>query len=170
MSISIIKRAVNRAKSIIETLKQANGLPFQAELSPELIQKQVGAIAHRERIFSPTMTIHTFLSQVISADPSCQAAVAQVVAQTASHGGEISANTAAYCKARLRLPEAALSGLARDCGRELENQAPEEWLWRGRTVKLIDGSCISMPDTAENQVVYPQPKSQKKGLDFPWHE
>ena len=170
MSISIIKRAVNRTKSIIETLKEGSGLPFQAELSPKLIEKQVGAIVHRERIFSPEMTIHTFLSQVISADPSCQAAVAQVAAHVASQWEEISANTAAYCKARLRLPEAAISGLARDSGEELEKQALEEWFWRGRSVKLIDGSCISMADTIKNQAVYPQPKSQKKELDFPWHE
>ena len=116
------------------------------------------------------MTIHTFLSQVIAADPSCQAAVAQVAAQTASQSEAISVNTAAYCKARLRLPEASLSGLVRDCAQELEKQADEGWLWRGRSVKLIDGSCISMPDTAENQAVYPQPKTQKKELDFHWHE
>ena len=51
MSISIIKRAVKRAKSIIETLKKTNGLPFQDELSPELIQKQVGGMPIESAFF-----------------------------------------------------------------------------------------------------------------------
>lgn len=166
MPINIMKRSVNREKSLIETLRKTKGLPFQNELSSELIQKQIGNIPHRERIFSPEVTLHTFLSQVISADPSCQAVVAQVAAHGASEGSDISVNTAAYCKARLRLPEEALSGLARDCGQELEKQTAASWLWRGRAVKLIDGSCLSMPDTPANQAVYPQPETQKKALAF----
>ena len=40
-------------------------------------------------------------------------------------------------------------------------------MWCGRSVKVIDGSSVSMPDTPENQEVYPQPKSQKPGCGFP---
>jgi hypothetical protein len=32
---------------------------------------------------------------------------------------------------------------------------------------LVDGTTFSMPDTAENQAEYPQPRSQAKGLGFP---
>ena len=49
----------------------------------------------------------------------------------------------------------------------MDDSTPNEWLWRGQRIKLIDESTISMPDTAENQVDYPQPESQKKGLGFP---
>jgi ABC-type transporter Mla MlaB component len=167
VSINTIKQAVNRAKSLIEILKKGKGLPFQDELSRELIEKHVSRVTHRERIFSPEMTVHTFLSQVISADSSCQAAVAQAAAHAASQGRDISVNTAAYCKARLRLPEAIFSGLTRDCAKDIEEKVPEAWLWRGRPVKLLDGSCVSMPDTAKNQAAYPQPASQKKGVGFP---
>jgi hypothetical protein len=34
-------------------------------------------------------------------------------------------------------------------------------------VKIIDGSSVSMPDTIENQLAYPQPNSQKLGCGFP---
>ena len=40
-------------------------------------------------------------------------------------------------------------------------------VWRGRSVKLIDGTTVSMPDTKENQKKYPQSKTQKKGIGFP---
>ena len=42
-----------------------------------------------------------------------------------------------------------------------------EYLWCGRSVKVIDGSSVSMPDTVENQKTYPQLCSQKPGCGFP---
>ena len=38
---------------------------------------------------------------------------------------------------------------------------------RGRTVKLIDGTGLSMPDTRQNQARYRQPSSQASGVGFP---
>jgi len=32
---------------------------------------------------------------------------------------------------------------------------------------LVDGTTVSMPDTPENQKIYPQPESQKEGVGFP---
>jgi len=46
-------------------------------------------------------------------------------------------------------------------------QLPGHWQWQGRPVKLIDGTTISMPDTVENQALYPQQSTQKFGLGFP---
>ena len=43
----------------------------------------------------------------------------------------------------------------------------KRWLWKGRRVLAYDGSTVSMPDTAENQQVYPQPPQQQPGLGFP---
>jgi hypothetical protein len=50
---------------------------------------------------------------------------------------------------------------------KLPNNTPAQWKWFGRSVRLIDGTTLSMPDTAKLQVVYPQPKHQKEGLGFP---
>jgi hypothetical protein len=166
VSISTINPISNHAKSIIEVQRSQSGLPFQDVLSIDTVQSHIANIPGRDRIFTPDLTLYTFLSQVISADQSCQAAVAQVVAHFATQEKEISANTAAYCNARSRLPEETLSALARESAEQLEQQAPKDWSWRGRDVQLIDGSCISMPDTSENQAVYPQPDTQKKGLVF----
>src|SRR3990172_3353432 len=57
--------------------------------------------------------------------------------------------------------------LTRETGQVLSARAQAGWRWRGRTVKLVDGSGISMPDTPQNQACYPQPSSQAEGVDFP---
>ena len=44
---------------------------------------------------------------------------------------------------------------------------PAPWLWRGRAVKLVDGTTVSMPDTEANQRAFPQSRDQKPGLGFP---
>ena len=49
----------------------------------------------------------------------------------------------------------------------MSSKAEPEDLWHGRVVKSVDGSSASMPDTIENQRVFPQPSGQKKGCGFP---
>lgn len=158
----------NQPKSILTELKTANKLPFSEILSSEYIANHVATIDYRERIYSPEITIWSFLSQVINADQSCQAAVARVIAFIVSQGRKPpSVNTAAYSKARSRLSEEILSSLARESAEQLEARVPSNWLWRNKHVKLFDGSTLSMPDTAENQTLYPQSTAQKPGIGFP---
>ena len=73
----------------------------------------------------------------------------------------------AYCQARARLPEKLLEKLFGKAAQSLEEKSTTEYLWCGRSVKVIDGSSVSMPDTVQNQLSYPQPKSQKLGCGFP---
>src|SRR4029077_183867 len=61
----------------------------------------------------------------------------------------------------------ACQALVRETGRALEDQAPEEWLWHKRRVRVADGSTITMPDTPQNQAEYPQQKNQQPGCGFP---
>ena len=60
-----------------------------------------------------------------------------------------------------------IAALTRETARLLTAQAPRGWRWRGRCVKLADGTGISMPDTPENQARYPQPRSQAAGVGSP---
>jgi hypothetical protein len=73
----------------------------------------------------------------------------------------------AYCKARSRLPEAVLARLTRRTGKAPQDRAPPGWRWNGRTVKVVDGTTVSMPDTPANQEAFPQSRSQRPGLGFP---
>jgi hypothetical protein len=123
---------------------------------------------HRERLLPPTETLAMFLAQALSADRSCQHAVASFVARRVAGGlSACSTSTGAFCRARQRLPEAMLASLLRSTGQRLSAEVPLKLSWQGRRVRLVDGSCVPLPDTAANQVAFPQPRSQKPGLGFP---
>ena len=72
-------------------------------------------------------------------------------------------DTSPYCKARARLPESVPFRLMRSLGRKRHDEVPAEWLWCGRRVKVVDGTTVSMPDTAANQAAYPQAARSGRG-------
>ncbi len=122
----------------------------------------------RDRVFSPLVTLWVFLIQVLSADHSCRAAVARLVAHRVSQGRpSCSAQTGAYCQARKRLPEKFFADVAVKIGHATVEAAETAWHWKKRRVLMFDGTTVTMPDTAENQRDYPQNSSQKRGLGFP---
>jgi hypothetical protein len=124
--------------------------------------------SRRDRLFTPLITFWAFLSQVLAADSACRTAVRKVQAWWIRQGGgPMSANPSAYCQARARLPEETLEALHLQLAQRLETNVPADRLWRGRRVRLVDGTTGSMPDTASNQSAYPQPSGQKAGCGFP---
>jgi hypothetical protein len=123
---------------------------------------------HRNRIYSPLTTVSMFLEQVLGADHSCQDAVARGRCNAAAQNlRPPSLNTGPYCKARQRLSPELLPALSKDVSDHLCQAQPNSWRWRGREIKLIDGSTVLMPDTKLNQAKYPQSSQQKTGLGFP---
>jgi len=149
---------------------QDGELPFANVLSGPMIAQALQSLDHcwLDRIYSPLVTLWVFLSQVLSADSSCRAAVARLIAHCSSRGeSPCSAETGAYCQARKRLPEKFVAQVARQTGAALEAEVHSAWLWKGRRVLVYDGSSVSMPDTPQNQREYPQPATQKPGLGFP---
>jgi Transposase DDE domain/Insertion element 4 transposase N-terminal len=161
------------ARQVANTARQlqnAEGLPFAHHLPKEDIHnalRQVGA-PFRDRLFSPAVTLWAFLSQVLDRDHSCRQVMMRLFAWLNARGIRLrSTDTGAYCKARARLPEDALRLLTRQTGQRPLADAPDHWLWKNRVVKLVDGTCLSMPDTQANQKEYPQPKGQKPGVGFP---
>lgn len=124
--------------------------------------------AHRERRYTPTQTLAMFVAQSLSDDGSCQRAVDDLVAHCLQHNLTApSTSTAAFCKARQRLPLDLVRAMCRAIASEACRSAPEKWLWRDRQVLLIDGTGITMPDTPDNQERYPQSSSQAEGVGFP---
>ena len=149
---------------------QDGDLPFTNVLSESLIEQALTAIKGlwKDRIYSPLVTLWVFLGQVLSADHSCRAAVARLIAHRVWQGqSPCSAETSAYCQARKRLPETFFADVARETGRKLEANVEPAWLWKRRRVYVYDGSSVTMPDTPQNQQAYPQPVAQKPGLGFP---
>lgn len=164
------RRNQRRIETLRTHLGQADGLAF-ADILParrvEAALRQEG-IDWRQKVFTPLVTLWAFLAQVASADRCCRSAVAKVLAWRIGSGQRPPRpTTGAYCKARARLGERLPRRLAREVGSELHRQARPAWLWNGRRVKVVDGTTLSMPDTAANQEQYPQPSAQKPGLGFP---
>ena len=142
---------------------------FNLLTGPQLLDRVEALLpAHRERHFPPTETLSMFLAQSLSADRSCQQAVNDAaVKRLVSSLTPCSTNTGGYCKARARLPVTMVSTLVRQSGELMADGAASWWHWRGRPVRLVDGATVALPDTAQNQAVYPQPSTQKAGLGFP---
>ncbi len=104
---------------------QDGDLPFTDVLSEEIVAQALAAIDvyWMDRIYSPLVTLWVFLSQVLSQDHSCRAAVARLIAHRVSRGQDpCSAETGAYCQARKRLPEQFFSSVARRVGKALDDQ------------------------------------------------
>jgi hypothetical protein len=146
------------------------GLPFADILAEASILEVLNdhGVNFRDRVFTPVTTIWGFLSQVLNDDHSCRDAVSRIIAHRAANGKAVcSPNTASYCNARSRIPTSVFSTLATRTAQELERSIPDPWKWNGRSVFIVDGSHVSMPDTPENQAMYPQPPTQAPGLGFP---
>jgi hypothetical protein len=160
----------HQIKSAVKQMNQREGLPFRELIAPEQVEAalQTAGVMFRKRVFDPVVTLWAFLSQVLSADHSCNEAVDRVNAQRAAEGRKAaSSETSSYCEARQRLPERVVCDLMRQTARNAEAQADCSWLWKGRHVKIGDGTTATMPDTRENQEAFPQPPTQKAGLGFP---
>jgi hypothetical protein len=149
------------------------GLPFVNLLSAERIERifrRHDNLFGCQTVYSTAVMVWSFLGQVLrdGKEASCQAAVARIIVHRQQHGESVPTNdTGDYCRARGKLSEPALRDLAVEVAEEVETQAPDEWLWKGRHAKLVDGFTFTMPDTPKNQEAYPQPSSQKPGLGFP---
>src|SRR5215831_15598184 len=128
---------------------QDGELPFTNVLTEEVIAQALTALGDwLDRIFSPLVTLWVFLGQVLSADHSCRAAVARLLAHRLARGQRpCSPQTGAYCQARKRLPERFFADVACSVGRSLDDRAERRWLWQGRRVYLFDGTTVTMPDT-----------------------
>ncbi len=164
-----------RFRLVLASVLHGPGLPFADVLTEEEIEESFdeedACFAQEEGdVFTPSLTLWAFLSQVLHKEEqrSCLAAVSRVIVLFVALGRKPCVNNSGgYCKARAKLPEKVIQRLTTRVAMGCEKQVSEDWLWKGRHVKLADGTTVSMPDTEENQAAYPQQASQEKGLGFP---
>jgi hypothetical protein len=100
-------------------------------------------------------------------DRACREIVRKFLGRLALEGKTASARTAAYCKGRRRVRREDLDAVHRSLVRNVRAAYGRSRLWRGRRVKVVDGSSVSMPDTRRLQAAYPQPRAAKPGCGFP---
>jgi len=120
----------------------------------------------RKRLFDRVDIFWAFLSQVLKRGDPCRAALTRLQASILARGRvRPSDNTSAYCQGRLALDLVWLQSLFGSLGRWFAPRSPGDWY--GRTVRMIDGSCFSMPDSPQNRLRFPYAGGQKKGCGFP---
>jgi hypothetical protein len=156
--------------AVRDRLNSQEGLPFLELLSQHLVNAACRLCNHvwRERIYTPSITLAIFLSQILSDDQSCDDAVDRFQKYRFDGGlPPVGTSTASYCEARNRLPEVVTWDLVRRSGQAIHQNASRRWLFHGRAVKIADGSTVTMPDTPENQAAYPQAKTQAPGVGLP---
>ena len=154
----------------VKSLRDPQILPFHEILDAGMVDRALLAegVTFHQRIYTPLVTLSLFLSQVIDPDHSCRAAVARLIVWMAVNGRKpCEPDTSSYCEARQRLPEGVIVRLVRETARRADARASDAWLWKGRSVTLVDGTTASMPDSLANQKAYPQSKAQGIGLGFP---
>ncbi|MDZ7923854.1 MAG: IS4 family transposase [Marinagarivorans sp.] len=141
----------------LDILKADNITPIIEKYSP----------VHRERIFTPTVTLSLFLKQALSPDRSCANAVNNYIIDNLEKlPSNISNSTGSFCRSRKRLPLELIQELARHTGNSIKQNLSKDYDIEGNAY-LIDGTTFSLPDTPENQKAFPQQSTQAEGLGFP---
>lgn len=148
---------------------QSNALDGLAALVARFVPVEIfDQAVGRERVFTPWVTFVAFLGQVLSRGSACREAVRRVQAWRVAQKRSIpSENTSAYCQARARLPIETLCAAHDQISQWIERHTQEAWRWCERSVKVLDGCGISMPDTKENRTQWPYAGGQKRGCGFP---
>jgi hypothetical protein len=163
----------NEFAVIANPFLQDPGLPFASVLDAESIQRvfrEEEALFGQEDIFSTEIVLWAFLAQTLrdGKGVACSAAVADIATYLLQTGHRPpSGDTGDYCRARAKLSLPALRRLVRESARQLEGDVAPSWLWKGLHAKLVDGFTFTMPDTPENQQVFPQLRAQRPGVGFP---
>ena len=166
-----------RPGSKVKEVKAIESLGELYEVFGDLVpEKMLGleskGVNSRDRMLPPRVTFWAFVWQALNPNSSCREVTRKIEAwwrwmQKDRRGmGALSAS--AYCQARQRLEVDTLELILGHTAHNLERHVLQDE--RGpqrRRVKILDGTCLSAPDTAENQALWPQSSWQKEGLGFP---
>jgi hypothetical protein len=148
-----VSRALSRIKSDLGA--------YLPERSIEQACREAGH-KWRDRKLGPVATLHLFVLQVLHFNTAIR---------HLRHLVRHPVNAAAYCKARMRLPLAAVQALLRSSSGAMRaaaaGAAGAGALWHGLRAFLVDGSSAITPDTPALQKAFGQPKGQRPGCGFP---
>ncbi len=163
----------NKFDVLANSFMQEQGLPFSQVLGADHIRQvfqDEDSLFGENDVFSTEIVLWAFLAQTLrdGKGSACSAAVADIATYMLQTGQQPpSGDTGDYCRARAKLSLSALQRLVRESSSQLEGAAESPWLFKGLHAKLVDGFTFTMPDTPENQKVYPQLKNLPGGVGFP---
>ena len=124
----------------------------------------------RRRCLPPVVTFWAFVAQVLSPKTSCREITHRIEVwwRWANLRIRPGLTASAYCQGRQRLVLETLQLINHHLAWNLERGVLNaERPLAGRDVKIIDATHVSLPDTPENQAIWPQPSGQKPGCGFP---
>lgn len=130
---------------------------FAAVLPATLFPRAAAKANSRRRVYTPWRTFFCLLWQCLQPGASGREVVRQLQAVLLlADGRRISGNDAAYFRARARLPQGGLERALTRSAQAVERARREETGWlQGRSLKAVDGSAVTLPDTAANRAAYP---------------
>jgi hypothetical protein len=150
--------------SITPALRRIKG-ELSTCLPPRLIYQACRDAGHafRQRELDPAQLLYLFILQVLSFNT----AISHL-----RHLGAMAVSGAAYCKARMRLPLAAVQNLllrsAQAMLREVRSRDDAlQTCWCGLRTYLVDGSSAITPHTETLDKHFGHPTGQKKGCSLP---
>jgi hypothetical protein len=123
---------------------------------PELFPKAAAQQNSRDRRYTRGRTFWSMLWQALTPETSCREVVRQLQALFGLAGGaSLSENAGAYCRAKARLPLSEFPKALVATAQAADRLAPPETFLQGRPVKVVDGSALTLADTAKNRKAYP---------------
>jgi hypothetical protein len=123
----------------------------------------------RQGLYFPKLTFLAFLDQVLNPDASCRQAVRQIRAayQKLPDPKRLNQDTSAYCQARARWSLEELTQIRRHLATHTSPCPLPLGLPILRPLKVVDATCLNLPDTPANRLAYPQAKDQQPQCGFP---
>jgi hypothetical protein len=141
---------------------------FRDLLPPSLLASPDRGPGSRHRIYSLRLTFQCFVWQMLKPGTACREVVRAVQGLFQSQGwGPVDTQASPYIQARQRLPESRLVQALEITAQVANERVGAQGYIHGRPVKVADSSTTQLPDTRENQALYPQPSSQQPGCGFP---
>ena len=140
---------------------------FQRFLPARAPEFPADGIRKRNRKFPLAMVFWCFIWQGLKPRTSCREVVRQVQAFGETETLKYDESTSAYCQARIRLPESSLRKALTDSAASADRLSIRGVPGWNRPVKVVDGTGVSLPDTAANRARYPYPAGQRPGCGFP---
>jgi hypothetical protein len=155
-----------------QTLRHLDFPPLAEKLRllllPQLLASEDEGPNSRDRIYTLRLTFECFVWQMLKPKTPCREVVRAVQALFKSESkGAVDEGTSAFIQARQRLPKERLESALKSTAATADSRVGEQGQINGRPVKVVDCSTTQLPDTAENQALYPQPAGQKPGCGFP---
>jgi len=129
---------------------------FASSLPADLFPKAIAKENSRDHDYTRPRTFWCMLWQAFNPKAAGREVVRQLQALFALEGGpKISEEDGADCRAKARLPLSEFPRALAASAQAARQKAPALALLQGRSLKVVDGSALTLADTPKNRQAYP---------------